>query len=129
MIPMLASELLAETDWKVAECIILVDQSMTGNGLAYGTMSLTSKNGAEIFFRFIKNDNVNLDMADDEINVFKSDETVEMDEIELFIYNSKGMRVMTHDDEVGTDDVNLAGYEIISSIDWRTVALKTKYID
>ena len=45
MIPMLASQLKQESDWRVILCEILMDQSHTDTDEAFGHILISSKNG------------------------------------------------------------------------------------
>jgi len=107
MLPMLASQLEQEKDWRVTSCEILLDQSHTNTDESFGNIEITSKHGMTIFFGFTSYTNKKLEM--DEIRIFNADN------IEVCIDNN---------DET---DVFAAAYDIVDQTNWRKIAINTKY--
>lgn len=108
MIPMLASQLRAETDWRVTECEVLMDQSITDTDEAFGLITITSKNGINIFFNYTS----------------YLDKPVEMDELSIFNADNIEVCIDENDDD---EDVLSAAYEIVGQTDWERVAMNAKY--
>src|SRR5690606_3368200 len=107
MIPMLASQLKQETDWRVIHCEVLMDQSHTDTDEAFGNIQIVSKNGVSICFGFTS---------------YKNKE-IEMDEIRIL--NSDNIEICVHKDDGG--EVIPAAYEIADQTNWRKIAINTKY--
>ena len=71
MIPMLASQLKQETDWRVIHCEILMDQSHTDTDEAFGHILIVSKHGVSICFGFTSYTNKEIEMH--EIRILNAD--------------------------------------------------------
>lgn len=108
MLPMLASQLEQEMDWRVTSCEILLDQSHTDTDESFGNIEITSKHGMTIFFGFTSSTNKKIEM--DEIRILNADN------IEVCIDNND-------------DETNLlaAAYDIVDQTNWRKIAINAKY--
>ena len=107
MLPMLASQLEQEMDWRVTSCEILLDQSHTNTDESFGNIEITSKHGMTIFFGFTSSTNKKLKM--DEIHILNADN------IEVCI------------DENDANNVFAAAYDIVDQTNWRKIAINAKY--
>ena len=107
MLPMLASQLEQEMDWRVTSCEILLDQSHTNTDESFGKIEITSKHGITLFFGFTSSTN----------------KKIEMDEIRIF--NAENIEVCI--DENDANNVFAAAYDIVDQTNWRKIAINAKY--
>ena len=107
MLPMLASQLEQEMDWRVTSCEILLDQSHTNTDESFGNIEITSKHGITLFFGFTSSTN----------------KKIEMDEIRIF--NAENIEVCI--DENDANNVFAAAYDIVDQTNWRKIAINAKY--
>ncbi|MFI9460048.1 hypothetical protein [Acinetobacter sp. YH01008] len=107
MIPMLASELEQETDWRVISCEILMDRSHTNTDEVFGNIEIKSKNGISIYFGFTSYMNKEIEME------------------EIRILNADNIEICVHDDDEG--DVFAAAHDIACQTNWRKIAINMKY--
>jgi len=107
MIPMLASQLKQETDWRVIHCEILMDQSHTDTDEAFGHILIVSKHGISICFGFTSYTNKEIEMH------------------EIRILNADNIEICAHDDDDG--EVIPTAYDIADQTNWRKIAINTKY--
>ena len=107
MIPMLASQLKQETDWRVIHCEILMDQSHTDTDEAFGHILISSKNGVSICFEFTSYTNKEIEMG------------------EIRILNADNIEICMHEDDDG--EVLHTAYEIVDQTNWQKIAINTKY--
>ena len=107
MIPMLASQLKQESDWRVILCEILMDQSHTDTDEAFGHILISSKNGISICFEFTSYTNKEIEMG------------------EIRILNADNIEICMHEDDDG--EVLHTAYEIVDQTNWRKIAINTKY--
>ena len=107
MIPMLASQLKQESDWRVILCEILMDQSHTDTDEAFGHILISSKNGVSICFEFTSYTNKEIEMG------------------EIRILNADNIEICMHEDDDG--EVLHTAYEIVDQTNWQKIAINTKY--
>ena len=107
MIPMLASQLKQETDWRVIHCEILMDQSHTDTDEAFGHILIVSKHGVSICFGFTSYTNKEIEMH------------------EIRILNADNIEICAHEDDDG--EVIPTAYDIADQTNWRKIAINTKY--
>ena len=107
MLPMLASQLKQETDWRVIHCEILMDQSHTDTDEAFGHILISSKNGISICFEFTSYTNKEIEMG------------------EIRILNADNIEICMHEDDDG--EVLHTAYEIVDQTNWRKIAINAKY--
>ena len=107
MIPMLASQLKQESDWRVILCEILMDQSHTDTDEAFGHILISSKNGISICFEFTSYTNKEIEMH------------------EIRILNADNIEICAHEDDDG--EVIPTAYDIADQTNWRKIAINTKY--
>ena len=107
MIPMLASQLKQETDWRVIHCEILMDQSHTDTDEAFGHILIVSKHGVSICFGFTSYTNKEIEMH------------------EIRILNADNIEICAHEDDDG--EVIPTAYDIADQTNWRKIAIITKY--
>ena len=107
MIPMLASQLKQETDWRVIHCEILMDQSHTDTDEAFGHILIVSKHGISLCFGFTSYTNKEIEMH------------------EIRILNADNIEICAHDDDDG--EVIPTAYDIADQTNWRKIAINTKY--
>lgn len=107
MIPMLASQLQQETNWRVTSCEILLDQLHTDTDESYGNIEITSEHGITLFFGFTSFAN----------------KKIEMDEIHIF--NAENIEICI--DENDEDNVFATAYDIVNQTNWRKIAINAKY--
>ena len=107
MIPMLASQLKPETDWRVIHCEILMDQSHTDTDEAFGHILIVSKHGVSICFGFTSYTNKEIEMH------------------EIRILNADNIEICAHEDDDG--EVIPTAYDIADQTNWRKIAINTKY--
>ena len=107
MIPMLASQLKQETEWRVIHCEILMDQSHTDTDEAFGHILIVSKHGVSICFGFTSYTNKEIEMH------------------EIRILNADNIEICAHEDDDG--EVIPTAYDIADQTNWRKIAINTKY--
>ncbi|MHA3117023.1 hypothetical protein E0H86_15090 [Acinetobacter sp. ANC 4635] len=107
MIPMLASQLKQESDWRVIHCEILMDQSHTDTDEAFGNILIVSKHGVSICFGFTSYTNKEIEMH------------------EIRILNADNIEICAHKDDDG--EVIPTAYDIADQTNWRKIAINTKY--